>query len=81
MAINELKSATSNTNSSHQKVRPKDILNIKTTLPSIVLAERFSIITLPFIKKMNGNRFQIQALEKLRDRLLPKLMSGDIKVI
>jgi type I restriction enzyme S subunit len=34
----------------------------------------------PIYKKMLYNRVQIQTLEKLRDTLLPKLMSGDVRV-
>jgi len=33
-----------------------------------------------FVKKMETNVFQIQTLTKTRDTLLPKLMSGQIRV-
>lgn len=33
-----------------------------------------------FFKKINENKSQIQALTKLRDTLLPKLMSGEIRI-
>ena len=31
-------------------------------------------------EKINSNKFQISTLENLRDTLLPKLMSGEIRV-
>jgi len=34
----------------------------------------------PFFKKINKNKSQIRTLEKLRDTLLPKLMSGEVRV-
>jgi type I restriction enzyme S subunit len=34
----------------------------------------------PIVDKMIGNNNQIRILEKLRDTLLPKLMSGEVRV-
>jgi type I restriction enzyme S subunit len=34
----------------------------------------------PYFLKILNNQFQIDTLEKLRDTLLPKLMSGEVKV-
>ncbi|NOS97387.1 MAG: hypothetical protein HOP25_02815 [Methylotenera sp.] len=36
--------------------------------------------TEPFFEKIKNNISQIQTLEKLRDNLLPKLMSGEVRV-
>lgn len=33
-----------------------------------------------YFNKINQNKYQIQTLEKLRDTLLPKLMSGEVRV-
>ena len=41
---------------------------------------KFNEITVPIIEKIHKNKFQIQTLEKLRDNLLPKLMSGEVRV-
>ncbi len=75
-----LEMAASGTSGSHQRVRPEDILNITIQLPSIQKATEFGEITLPFINKITANRKQIQTLEKLRDTLLPKLMSGELRL-
>ncbi len=42
---------------------------------------KFEEITKPQFQKIRENQEQIQTLEKLRDQLLPKLMSGEIKLI
>lgn len=79
-AKEELIMAASGTSGSHQRVRPDDILNIKTNLPTIELAEQYSALVLPTIKKTMANITQIRTLEKLRDTLLPKIMSGEVRV-
>jgi type I restriction enzyme S subunit len=76
----ELTMASSGTSGSHQRVKPEDIFNVKTLLPSVSQAEKFSNQVLPNIKKIEANRIQILTLETLRDTLLPKLMSGDVRV-
>lgn len=48
--------------------------------PKNILAE-FNKIATPLLSKTYSNQLQIQALEKLRDSLLPKLMSGEVRVV
>ncbi len=40
----------------------------------------FNNVIIDFFSKLHSNRTQIQTLEKLRDDLLPKLMSGEVRV-
>jgi len=42
--------------------------------------DKFNEIVKPIFKKINSNTRQINILEKLRDILLPKLMSGEVRV-
>ncbi|NOZ09991.1 MAG: restriction endonuclease subunit S [Gammaproteobacteria bacterium] len=79
-AREELAMAASGTSGSHQRVRPEDILNIKSSTPSITLAEQYSELMMPGINKLMANLEQIHSLEKLRDTLLPKLMSGEVRM-
>ncbi len=44
------------------------------------LVHEFNSQTAPMLTKINSNKKQIQTLEKLRDNLLPKLMSGEVLV-
>jgi len=49
-------------------------------LPNEVYIENFENIISPIFMKILNNQFQIRTLEKLRDTLLPKLMSGEVRV-
>ena len=42
--------------------------------------EGFNIVLQPIFEKIKNNASQIQTLAKIRDTLLPKLMSGEIRV-
>ena len=44
------------------------------------LLHDFNELASAFIKKMKNNQTQIHTLEKMRDTLLPKLMSGEVRV-
>ena len=48
--------------------------------PSKEELEEMTIIMTPLVEKLIKNTKQIHTLEKLRDTLLPKLMSGEVKV-
>jgi type I restriction enzyme S subunit len=48
--------------------------------PPIEQLEEFNKIANGYLHKIKNNSAQIQTLEKLRDNLLPKLMSGEVRV-
>ena len=50
------------------------------TIPDYETINRFNSLALPSIDRIKSNIKQIQILEKLRDNLLPKLMSGEVRV-
>jgi type I restriction enzyme S subunit len=50
------------------------------SLPDKNILLKFNAIVLPSINKITENLAQIHTLEKLRDNLLPKLMSGEIRI-
>lgn len=54
--------------------------NYPIVIPDSVTLERFNKVTLPAINKIHQNIRQIRTLEKLRDTLLPKLMSCEVRV-
>ena len=49
-------------------------------LPDGPVIEEFEKAVAPFFQKILANKGQIFTLEKLRDTLLPKLMSGEVRV-
>ena len=56
------------------------IKSIPITIPPASIQKRVLETIQPIFDKLNINRTQIQTLEKLRDTLLPKLMSGEVRV-
>lgn len=53
---------------------------LKVIIPPSKLLEDFSAIVEPFMKKITINNQETIQLAKLRDTLLPKLMSGEIQI-
>lgn len=50
------------------------------TIPPVDLIKNFESLMIPNFKKIDSNEKQIRTLEKLRDNLLPKLMSGELRI-
>ena len=59
---------------------PIETAEMELVVPSQEILEKFSDITKPLFDKILLNTQQIQTLEKMRDALLPKLMSGEVRV-
>jgi len=55
-------------------------LSIEQKIPPYAIINEFEMIAQPLFQKLTANNNQIRTLEKLRDNLLPKLMSGDVRV-
>ncbi len=49
-------------------------------IPLAEVLEKYDLILNPIYKRVENNIFQIQTLTKTRDALLPKLMSGQLRV-
>jgi len=49
-------------------------------IPSAEIAQKFSKLAKPILAKISDNNSQIQSLTRSRDELLPKLMSGMVRV-
>jgi len=61
-------------------VNSQSIKRIELVIPTNDVLLKFKILINPLFSKIDNNSQQIQTLSQLRDRLLPKLMSGEIKV-
>ena len=57
-----------------------DFSRIKIVKPDDVTLLQFNNAVIPLFTKIRFNGSQIQTLEQLRDMLLPKLMSGEVRV-
>ncbi len=56
------------------------IKKMEIVIPDEITMKKFRAKTEPLFNKIKQNQTQIRTLEKLRDTLLPKLMSGEVRV-
>jgi len=61
-------------------ITKNDFETLEILIPPIKVVENFQEIVKPIDDKIIKNCIQIRTLEKLRDTLLPKLMSGEVRV-
>jgi type I restriction enzyme S subunit len=78
---NEIACGVGGTSGSHQRIDPKTIFEFQCPLISDSVIENFNVKIKPIFKKQVINQIQIRTLMALRDTLLPKLMSGEIRVL
>jgi type I restriction enzyme S subunit len=70
-----------NVGSTQPLVTQTDLKKVELSLPSQSKLEEFSDICSLYFDKINKNTTQIRTLTQTRDTLLPKLMSGEVRVI
>ena len=68
------------TSGSHQRVQPESLLNLDVVVPGGGLIERFSGIGRPLHDRTAHNLHESRTLAAIRDALLPKLLSGAVRV-
>ena len=68
------------TSGSHQRVPPEDALAISTVTPPTEILTAFEEGVVPLLRRMAGNLRVSVTLSSTRDALLPKLLSGEIRV-
>jgi len=61
-------------------VSKNDLKSIKTTMPSEKLVRKFEDVVSPIDSQIYFNTLQIRTLQSLRNALLPKLITGEIRV-
>lgn len=76
----ELSQKIKGTSSSHQRVNPQDIFDVTLIIPNEADIKKLDELLWPIILKKGINLDQIQTLKQTRDTLLPKLMSGEVRV-
>ena len=75
-----LHSIAEGSTSTYPSLKPSDVEKIEFKLPPTQILEKFEETTSQFFEKIKTNQNQILTLTALRDNLLPKLMSGEVKV-
>jgi type I restriction enzyme S subunit len=64
-----------------QEISKSNFKTLEIQIPSSRILDNFERAISPTFEKIKANQKQIQTLEKLRDTLLPKLMSGEVRVV
>ncbi|HWV56932.1 MAG TPA: restriction endonuclease subunit S [Longimicrobiales bacterium] len=76
----ELQGMVTGTSKSHQRVPPQAILRIEVPKAPDAIAQTFERVVEPLLKRVLMCRHESRTLAALRDTLLPKLISGELRV-
>lgn len=76
----EIASGVSGTSGSHQRIDPKVIFENGCPIADDFTLEQYNTKVKPMFEKIKSNQQQMQTLTTQRDILLPRLMSGEVKV-
>lgn len=68
------------TSSIVEAINSQMIKDMELVIPDDNKLEKFKNLIIPYFKKIKINQNQIRTLTQLRDTLLPKLMSGEVRV-
>ena len=68
------------TSNSHQRVKTDQVLAIKLPIAGKPALKAFTESVRPFFERVHANRLQAQTLTQLRDTLLPRLISGHLRL-
>jgi type I restriction enzyme, S subunit len=66
--------------SGRQRVEINHLMGYPIKKPSLQVIEQFNVVADSIVPKLHSNAVQIRTLESLRNTLLPKLMSGEMRV-
>ena len=75
-----LQSMVTGTSKSHQRVPTAALKRRKVIVGTPALFGRFGELVGPMLERISENRVEIQTLTALRDALLPKLFSGELRI-
>jgi len=75
-----LHSIADGSTSTYPSLRPSDIEKVEFQLPPRERMNEYETLVSSYWDKIHSNQIQIRTLTALRDSLLPKLMSGEVRV-
>jgi len=68
------------TSNSHQRVKPDGVSTMSAVIPSPLVLQAFGSLVQPIFERIGHNRNKTQTLATLRDTLLPRLISGQLRL-
>jgi type I restriction enzyme S subunit len=75
-----LHSMVTGTSNSHQRISPPNLLQREVLTASRAAISQYNVIAEPLLQKVLSNLSESRTLAATRDFLLPKLMSGEVRV-
>lgn len=78
--LSEFATLVTGTSGSHQRVKPEGLMRMNVALPSTDVLEAFTAIVRPLLRRVQLGTLESSTLAALRDALLPKLISGELRV-
>jgi type I restriction enzyme S subunit len=78
--ISRLQQLVTGTSNSHQRIKPDQVALMAAIVPSAEVARNFEAAAKLIFQKVFANREQAQTLATLRDTLLPRLISGQLRL-
>jgi type I restriction enzyme S subunit len=76
----EIQSRATGSTGSRQRVKPKEVAELPIVIPSVSATDALAQLTSPLHIRQLANIRASQTLADLRDTLLPKLLSGELRV-
>lgn len=76
----KLQSLVTGTSRSHQRAQMNYVMSIDTIIPTDPILQKFQEQTSVLFNRILANRREASTLAELRDSLLPKLLSGEIRI-
>ena len=68
------------TSNSHQRVKPDGVLSLPSVVPTCEVITAFDGVASTLFSRLKANRLQAQTLATLRNTLLPRLISGQLRL-
>jgi type I restriction enzyme S subunit len=78
--LGTLATRVTGTSGSHQRVKPGSLLSMSVLRPGKPCAEAFTASVSQLLAEAETNRVESQSLAAIRDALLPKLLSGEMRL-
>ena len=75
-----LRQLVTGTSNSHQRVKAGGVATLSAVVPPGQALDAFTSVVRPVFERVGRNRLQAQTLATLRDTLLPRLISGQLRV-
>lgn len=76
----QVRTLVTGTSNSHQRVKPDQVASLDVVVAPPVIAAAFNSFVEPMLGKVAASRVQARRLAELRDTLLPRLISGKLRL-